>query len=265
LEPVVKTALASEIRKVTSLKFWWILLICATAFGVLAALLGVGVSGLWSELTGGYSASAQGATNASMIGASVALVGVCFFAAIFAAVNGGTEQRHETLSATFAITPRRDIVIASKLLVTLAVAAVYTVVVEAVWFVARIVVGGSQFATSGQLAGLLALGLVAALAWSVIGLGVGMASGSSMIGVVALAVWFIVGEWIAQLAIYAVVDSLAVIQLTQFLPDTATAGFLTHFFQGDTEAFAQSALALIAWVAVFAGFGWWRLRTKDVT
>ncbi|MGB3370374.1 MAG: hypothetical protein WBA81_07130, partial [Rhodococcus sp. (in: high G+C Gram-positive bacteria)] len=85
------TVLTSEIRKVTTLKFWWALALPPVFVGICASAISSAVATGADEITNGD------VDEIVVVGLFVALGFAMLFAAVFSAVNTGTEFRHDTI------------------------------------------------------------------------------------------------------------------------------------------------------------------------
>ena len=106
--------LTSEIRKVTTLKFWWALAIAPIVVGVFASV----ITSVIANQLGEFEEDLDISGGVASIGLYVAAGAAILFAGIFGAVNAGTEFRHKTITTSFLTARGRDGVIAAKLIVT---------------------------------------------------------------------------------------------------------------------------------------------------
>ena len=104
-------SLSSEWRKVTATKTWWIL---ALVFLGYAAMMAAPFAFLYGEIAGqGTDAAALTDTAALTVYSTTATFGYVI-PLVFGALAATNELRHGTLGVTFAIEPRRGIVLAGK-------------------------------------------------------------------------------------------------------------------------------------------------------
>src|SRR5690625_4367037 len=104
-------SLSSEWRKVTATKTWWIL---ALVFLGYAAMMAAPFAFLYGEIAGqGTGAAALTDTAALTVYSTTATFGYVI-PLVFGALAATNELRHGTLGVTFAIEPRRGIVLAGK-------------------------------------------------------------------------------------------------------------------------------------------------------
>ncbi|HEY5855774.1 MAG TPA: hypothetical protein VIW24_17430 [Aldersonia sp.] len=254
--------LVSEFRKVFTLNFWWALLIAPLVVGMFA-------SAIYAAIADGLGAYDSGAndndglsTGLASAGLYFALVWVVLFAGIFGAINAGTDFRHKTITPTLLVTPRRDPVVATKLLVTVVVALGYVLVVEAASLACLAVFGGGSIRWGLMLLGVLATGIAATVCWALIGAGLGLLLGSPVGAALLLVSWYVVGEITVALILTGIgLDGLAV-----WLPGAATLGTVAIRSTDDfLLTWPVAPLVLLAWTALFAGGGWWLTRRRDIT
>src|SRR5690606_15985299 len=113
-------------RKVLGLRYWWILGIAPLLVGLFCGALTLPVA---RQLEMGFGDGFAEAIAAA-VGISLALALVFLFAAVFGAVETGSEFQHRTAVTTFLTARGRDRVIAAKLLTVAAFGLLYCVVVE---------------------------------------------------------------------------------------------------------------------------------------
>ncbi|MFD4181145.1 ABC transporter permease [Rhodococcus sp. NPDC058514] len=249
--------LTSELRKVTTLRFWWALAIAPLAVALFSGAIFAAVDGTLTTM------DAELTTSAANVGLFITIGWVALFAGLFGAVNAGTEFRYSTLTPTFLTSSSRDGVLAAKLIVTAAFGALYAIAAVAVAMVALMAFGGAlEF--DGTLLGLLGIGVLAAVAWSLIGAGLGLAFASSIGAAIVLLAWFPVGEMIVG----SILAGFGAGAAGQWLPGALT---LSTVLGAATDGLADTApwplapVALLAWAALSFGLGWWLTRGRDVT
>lgn len=251
------TLVTSELRKVLTLRFWWALALAPLAVALFAgsiyAALADGLDSLDADLS----------TGAASVGLVVAIAWAVLFAGLFGAVNAGTEFRHQTLTPTFVTTRGRDRVLGAKLAVTALFGLGYAVAVELVALACMVVFGGDRFSFTAGIAGMLAAGVVATVAWSLIGAGLGLLFASPTTAAITLVAWYPVGELITV----AILAGLGAGSIGQWLPGAVTWSTVVSP-AGDVDGFAPWAaavVALAAWTALACGLGWWTTRRRDIT
>lgn len=250
------TLVTAELRKVLTLRFWWALvlapIVVALFAGSIYAALADGLGPVDTDLS----------TEAVSIGMVVAIGGAALFAGFFGAVTAGTEFRHRTLTPTFLTTRGRDRVLAAKLAVVALFGLGYAVAVEVVALACMVVFGGESFEVTPAILGMLGSGLLATVAWSLIGAGLALLVASPTGAVVALAIWYPVGE----LVTIATLTGMGAEPVARLFPGAATWSTVVSP-AGEVDGFLPwpaAATTLCAWAAATAGLGWWTSRGRDV-
>ncbi|WP_068271458.1 ABC transporter permease [Aldersonia kunmingensis] len=250
--------LVSESRKVTTLNFWWALPIAPIVVGMFASAIYAALA----DSLDPYGDSGL-STGAATIGIYFALAWVILFAGIFGAVNAGTDFRHKTLTPTFLVAPRRDSVVASKLIVTAVVGLAYGVLAEAAGVICMSLFGGGRVEWSGTFAAVLAAGLVATVCWALIGAGLGLLLASPIGAALALVAWYLVGE----ITVSTISAGLGFQRLGGLLPGGSTLSTVAVGSLDGSDVFVSwpaAPVLLLAWTALFAGGGWLAVRVRDV-
>lgn len=246
-------SLSSEWRKVTATKTWWIL---ALVFLGYAAMMAAPFAFLYGEIAGqGTDAAALTDTAALTVYSTTATFGYVI-PLVFGALAATNELRHGTLGVTFAIEPRRGIVLAGK---AAALAIVGAILALAGLFGA--VGAGVPVLAYNDVPTLLAEGgtwglflrvAVAIAMWAIIGFGVGLIVKNQAFAIV-LAIGFTqfiepvlrIGaqawEWSATLG--------------KFLPGAAMDSFVGASALNDMAATDPSMPEMNASLGMGAGFG----------
>ncbi|HLR57664.1 MAG TPA: ABC transporter permease subunit [Beutenbergiaceae bacterium] len=246
-------SLSSEWRKVTATKTWWIL---ALVFLGYAAMMAAPFAFLYGEIAGqGTGAAALTDTAALTVYSTTATFGYVI-PLVFGALAATNELRHGTLGVTFAIEPRRGIVLAGK---AAALAIVGAILALAGLFGA--VGAGVPVLAYNDVPTLLAEGgtwglflrvAVAIAMWAIIGFGVGLIVKNQAFAIV-LAIGFTqfiepvlrIGaqawEWSATLG--------------KFLPGAAMDSFVGASALNDMAATDPSMPEMNASLGMGAGFG----------
>ncbi|MEU5841807.1 ABC transporter permease [Rhodococcus sp. NPDC047139] len=254
--------LTAEFRKVLSLRYWWILGIAPLLVGLFCGALTLPVARQLKIGFGDGFAEAVGA----VVGISFALSLVFLFAAVFGAVATGSEFAHRTIVTTFLTTPGRDRVIGTKLATVAAIGLLYCIVTEVATAATLVLFGGGfEGADLGSIAKVLGIGLLCALAWSLIGAGLGLLTRSTAVSVLAICAWVPFGE----LTLSVVLHGIGISALASYLPVQATwyVLFSAVSIPQDTAldmTWPLAPLVLVFWTVLLAGLGWWRTRTGDV-
>lgn len=252
--------LLSEFRKVTTLKFWWALGLAPLVVGLFSGTISLPlISAIADEGDEGVR------TVAGAIGLLVALALVFVFAALFGAVNAGTEYRHNTITTTFLTARGRDNVVAAKLAVSALFGLLYCLAIELVCVPVLLVTGSDDVQVNGPMIAVLAVGLLASALWALIGAGLALLTASSIASTVTIVVWYVMGEGIVR----AVLAGLHLDAVGQWLPGSVTVsafiGIVDDSALASEPDTAVSLLCLTLWAAVACGLGWWATRTRDIT
>lgn len=224
-------AVRAELRKVFTTRLWW-----GMALGMmgLAAAISAGFAALLGSTfaqnpTTGVNPFAEMTTGTAQLIYNAGLVQN--FTTLFPLALGvlliTTEFRHQTITATFLSTPRRWVVLVSKMVAVGVIGVVY-----AIAHAAASVVGGAGVIVLAKDAPTLlgepeiwqslGTGVVAFVVWTLLGFGFGMlvrnqvaavlvAVGAALIGQIALNIIFSVTEWFTA---------------ATFLPGNLTTGML---------------------------------------
>lgn len=251
------TLITSEIRKVTTLKFWWALAIPPVFVGICASAIAASIANSTSdyefELSGGF----------GIVGLYVALGFTIMFVAVFGAVNGGTEFRYDTITTSFLTSTSRDRVIAAKLGVTALFALGYGLLVEIVSLVCLLLFSSEPFVLSGAVIGMLAMGLFAVVVWSLIGAGLGLLMGSPTWPAIIIVAWYPIGELVAT----SIVSGIGLGNISVVTPSALT---LATVSVGEVESeffmpWPVAPFGLLVWGLAIAGVGWLRTRERDIS
>lgn len=167
----------AELRKITSTRLWWALLIGALVF-----------TGLQSLVTALFSGAEAGAGQPSMPGLETdeairsvyplaMFTGTYMFALVLGITGMTGEYRYQTITSTFLVSPRRHRVVLAKILAHAGVGVIYAVL----GLVTVLVVGGATMTARGYGLGLdadrlwvtMALAVAAVAIWTVLGIGIG--------------------------------------------------------------------------------------------
>ena len=253
--------LRAELRKITTTRLWWIMLICVL---VLSAGYAVGVAVLQPNTGAPFDDPGivrsvyNGGNTVTRVGAMV--MGIAAM---------GSEYRHQTLAATYLATPRRTRVLlgkaASLLLFGLlyGAASVLAGVLAAVPFV--LTGDGSFFFGRGDTWRSLALGAVSMALWTMIGMGIGILIKNLLVAMLVGICFGYLVEPILSLVCYLRDWDLAL----NLLPTGATNAMLgitspVLFASDNPFAWWQGALVLAAWCLLPAAVGMLSTVRRDI-
>ncbi len=252
----MSTLVTSELRKVLTLRFWWALALPPLFIALFTgAIYGTVAEGL-------DSLDSSDPVAAATIALMIAMMATSLAAAVFGAINAGTEFRHHTFTPTFLTTRGRDSVLAAKLGVTALFGFGYAVAVEIVTVACMLVFGGDNVSIGSEILALLPVAAVVTALWALIGAGLSLLFASSTAASVTLLAWFPVGELIAG----AILRNVGAEDTVGWLPGALTLSTLT--FPAGIEwlpPWQSSLVGLAVWTAAAVGLGWWTTRRRDIT
>ena len=197
----VTTLVRSEFKKISSTRLWWGLLLGAVVFTALQAAVTAGFAGV--EQGGQPPTPALDADEAIRGVYTVAAFSGTYIFALILGITGMTgEYRHQTITATFLVAPRRSMVVSAKMLAHLVMGLVYGVV--------------------GVLSALLFGGIVIAVRGYDLGYGADGVWSSAGLAVLAIAIWTVVGIGIGTLIRNQIVAILVAVFITFLIEPIAT-------------------------------------------
>jgi ABC-2 type transport system permease protein len=172
----VSGVLRAEIRKITTTRLWWVVLVCILVLGGGYAALPATVAVLQARPAGSGSPFADPGIVRSIYNGGNTLSRILVM--VMGIVAIGSEYRHRTLAATYLATPRRARVLLGKagslLLFGLlyGLASVVAGLVVAVPFI--LFNSGSFFLDRPETWRSLVLGVLSLALWTLIGMGIGV-------------------------------------------------------------------------------------------
>ncbi|MEV0945732.1 ABC transporter permease [Rhodococcus sp. NPDC049939] len=254
--------LTAEFRKVVTLRFWWVLGLVPLIVGMFSSTITLPAMSVSTNALEVDPLHVDLA--ATLYGLGVALFLLVLFAALFGAVNVGTEFRYKTLTTTFLTARGRDGVIGAKLAVTAGFGILYGLAVEAVSVALLLTFGGESFGLSGTLFAMLGTALICAALWALLGGGISMLTRSWVVSCIAIAVWFTVGELILR----AILSGIGLGSVNGFLPVSATLGTVANAAASNEidwlTLWPAAPLTLLAWTVAFVAGGWVLMRQRDI-
>ncbi|MBW0102369.1 hypothetical protein [Pseudonocardia sp. KRD291] len=210
-----RAVLRSEVRKTTSVRMYWLLLIPIVVLALAMSLFGSLITLL-----------VPGATETSPVlllaGLASTLSAVSIVGGAFGALASSGEYRHRTVTQAF-LTGSRGQVLGSKVVVAAGVAAAYGLLTALLGpLLGGAVLGGQTLPGAGELLSLGLVGMLVCALWGVLGVAVGTLV-PNQAGAVALVVGYsLVGENVLAGVMRVGDDNGSVFaRLTSFLPGNA--------------------------------------------
>ncbi len=256
----------SELRKVSSTRLWWGMLIGAV---IMTAIQAVAVAATAGSPAGPGTPAQPGLDAASAIRTVYAgslFSGTYIFALVLGIIAMTGEYRYQTVTPTFLVTPRRSRVVAAKMAANLLVGIGYALV----GLLVALVAGGITIAVRGadlgygadRLWSSDALAVLAVGLWTLFGIGVGTLIRNQIAAIlIAVAVTFL----LEPLATY-LLAALDLDALVKWLPTNASAA-LTSPDNGllNYLDWWAGGLVLIGYAVLFGGLGMLLSVRRDVS
>ncbi len=258
-----RAVLRAEVRKTTSVKLWWVLIVPVVLLSLLTSQFG-------SLLSLVLPTASEESPIRLMVGVASATSVVSIIAAMFGALCATGEFRHRTATQAF-LTGARVQVLGAKVVVAAGVGALYGLVMGILGpLLGGAALGGQTLPGAGELIVLGLIGVLVCALWGVIGVAIGTVV-RNQVGAIAIAVgYLILGENVISVVLglgdEGTSDPSWVSRLSSFLPGNA--GDLALYDQalagaGD-PASTRQALELLAgatapppgWVAQLVLVAW---------
>ncbi|MBB5912412.1 ABC-2 type transport system permease protein [Nocardia transvalensis] len=249
-------AATTEIRKITTLRAGWLLLVACAAIGFVAAAV--------TAITGTEPQKNETlATGTASIGLYLGIVAALVASAAFAALGAGGEYRYRSMPLTALFTPDRDLLCGAKLAVTAAYSLLLALAAEVGAALGLAAFGRDKIEFGMRLVGVFGGGLLAAICWGVIGASLGLLLRSAVPALAAMAGWLIVIEPL----LWLVLKGAGIPGVAVLLPGSATVGTVA------VDSFpkspflppsAASVVVLVAWAAAAGAGAWWFLRQREI-
>lgn len=273
--------LRAEMRKVTSTKVWWALLIAPALLALLIGVGGTALAGLPSQ----EQLTSLGGTLPPIMGVALAVAAsvASTFALCVGIIGAAGENRHRTATTTYLTAPGRLPVLAAKLVVHGGVGALYGVVVVAATSLGGGLVGlggsrGASFPPPGTYLTIALLTVVVLALWAVLGVGLGSLLGNQLAALLGALAGKLIVEGIIGLALTTAGAPTA----ASYLPSRAAGNFVENLalqqfadgFRGGTSgrnlvdasagSWWGSGIVFVAWTTAFVVGGWLVVRRRDV-
>jgi ABC-2 type transport system permease protein len=264
----VRAALLAEYRKLLSTRMWWVLLLALA--GYLAFIAGV----MALSFVNAPDDAAPALSGPDLAAAVYGLINAIGY--VFPLVIGSlamtTEFRHQTITQSLLVEPRRGVFLGAKLLATVPLGLLYGVVgtVAVVGVAAPLLsIGGDgAFLAEGDVVEVVLLGIVVTALWAMIGVAFGSVVPNQVAAIVVILAFTQFVEPIARLALGAFdsVDGIA-----KFLPGAAADGLMGASFFGavgdesaDLLSRPAALLVLLAYAGGLAVIGRYTTLRRDI-
>ena len=252
----VLAQLRSEVRKTTSTKLWWALLIPAALISLLVNL---------ATTQGGALAFTSGLGMALALGSFASKLAV-----VYGVICAATEFRHRTITTGYLAEPRRFIVVGAKATVAGGVGAVYALAASTAGLVGVLIGGGMPDAQPGSLFEVCGVAVLTFALWAVLGVGVAFVLNNQLAAIVTVLLYLLLVEQIVVgmatlFGLGPIEDYLPGGAANAALTDLANAGSLGGLLGGGTLPWwlALLVFAGYALLAVLAGAA--AAQRRDVT
>jgi ABC-2 type transport system permease protein len=265
----MRAALVAEYRKVVSTRLWWVLLIALAAYlAFIGGVLAFSIVFAPDDQSGGPVLAGEDAA-AAIYGLTNAIGYV--FPLVIGSLAMTTEFRHQTITESLLVEPRRGVFLGAKLLATVPLGLLYGVVatVAVVATSAPLLAGWGDgaFLTDPDVVEVLVLGVVVTALWAVIGVAFGSVVTNQVAAIVAILAFTQFVEPIARLALGAFdpLDGVA-----KFLPGAAADGLIGASFLGSVDGSADllprwaALLVLLAYAGGLAALGRFTTLRRDI-
>ncbi len=266
----------SELLKIrTTNAWWWFALgmlgwtLIALAFNMWFAYFAFNDPGMLGPEAGGFTSPEYHASNIYTSGQFLGLM----FVMLIGILMVTNEFFHQTATATFLTTPRRTVVIMSKLVTAVLIGMAFAVVITAIDLAAGAVFFHTQ--DLGTMLGewpvqrAILLNLVAFGVWTIFGVAIGTLITNQLAATITAAVLYLVGTQLAQVAFFVLsawLDSEAVLHWQVIVPSTASQ-VMTLGGEGipGSPEWWVGALVLLGYAVVAGVVGTLITRKRDIS
>lgn len=219
----------AELTKLFSTRLWWGLLVGAAAFSGIQALANALVAGMEA---GGGMGTVPGLETGEAVRSVYPLAmftGTYLFALVLGITGMTGEYRHQTITSTFLVSPRRGRVVVAKILAHALMGLLYGVV----GMLTVLVVGGATMSVRGYGLGLDAdrlwltsgLAVLAVAIWTVVGIGVGTLVRNQVAAIVAALLFTFLVEPLVTFAVTAI-EQADLEGVVRWLPSNASSALM---------------------------------------
>ncbi len=266
----MKAALRAEYRKLISTRLWWILLVVMAAYlAFIAAVMAFSLTVVSAEAADTGFEPLTGTDAATTVYSLVNSIGYVF-PLIIGSLAMTTEFRHQTITQSLLVEPRRSVLLTAKLVATVPVGLLYGVVaalsVIAGGAPVLAVQGDGAFLGDGDVLVSLIFGVLVIAIWAVVGAAFGSIVTNQVAAIVIILSFTQFVEPIGRVGL-GVVDSLS--GVSAFLPGAAADAVIgASFFSsvGDVELLSRAAGATVlgAYALAFAVIGRLTTLRRDI-
>lgn len=228
----MRAALVAEYRKLFSARIWWVLALVLVAYlGFIGAVMAFSMTSD-SQVMGPSMPQLEGAALAEAIYSLINPVGYVFPLIIGSLAMTG-EFRHQTVTQSLLVEPRRTVFLLAKLISTVPVGIAYgalgmgAVIAGAAPFL--IAAGDGAHLGSAEIWEVIGLGILVTVVWAMIGVGLGAAIPNQ---VAALVVILALTQFVEPLARIALEAFEATSGVAKYLPASAGDAILASNFFG---------------------------------
>lgn len=220
----------AELRKIGSTRLWWGLLIGAVVFSGIQSLANALVAGMATGGPGSPAIPGLDTPEAIRSVYPMAMFSGTYMFALVLGITGMTgEYRHQTITSTFLVSPRRARVVVAKVVAHALMGVLYGLV----GLVTVLVVGGITMSIRGSGLGLDAerlwvtngLAVLAVAIWTVVGIGVGTLVRSQVAAIVAGLLFTFLLEPLLTFALTSI-DGLDLDWAVKWLPSNASSALM---------------------------------------
>ncbi|HEU4515220.1 MAG TPA: ABC transporter permease [Nocardioidaceae bacterium] len=249
----------AELLKITSTRLWWGLLIGAVAFSGIQSLATALVAGMEAGAGAPAMPGLETPEAVRSVYPMAMFTGTYMFALVLGITGMTGEYRHQTITSTFLVAPRRARVVVAKILAH----ALMGVVFGLVGLLTVLVVGGATMSVRGYGLGLdadrlwvtNALAVLAVAIWAVLGIGVGTLVRNQVAAIVAALLFTFLVEPLVTFAVTSI-EGLDLDWLVKWLPSNASSALMAP---GDVMLryldWWAGGLVLLAYGLVLAALG----------
>lgn len=276
----MRSALATEYRKIVTTRLWWVLLLVMVGYMVFMAAVMAWVFSQGGGMGAGPTGAAPGGSGDAATMAPEAVVRTVYtiavtfgyvFPVIVGALSVTTEFRHQTITPTLLAEPRRTVVLLAKLVAGAAIGVVFGVVgtlaTAGTGAAVLAALGEPTFLGEAETWRTLALSALALATWSVVGVALGTVLTNQVAAIVVLIAFTQFVEPVLRVVLGLTSWGKDV---ASFLPGAAGeavsgGSFYAEAGMGTLLEWWQGLLVLVAYAAVLAAIGRATTLRRDIT